>query len=408
MTRQTAEGWRNMGSFSEDIRRRIAEAEEHLRAPGSVLFAQGRYEIQRPLGEGGMGITCLAHEISAANMRRPVVLKFVKDSLDPDRLAQFFNEVQLSVLFNHPNLVPVYRLESETLRIDIETRRSPRRKPYEHTVYYAVMQYIDGWNLRQIVNRTRALRIYLNYDVSMFIIGRIARGLHYVHEYRDAEGNHLGLVHRDVSPENILIDRFGRIKVGDFGITKGFRELRLTRPVNPGKLLYASPEQLTGGPVDRRSDIYNVGLLMYFLFTNRDRFGPERDLPKARERILNKMQKSPLAELEHVPRRLAEMCATCLRFDPAYRYQSCEDLSNDIDIYFKEEGKVITNDLLEEILNDMFSANPTFVSRRFIPLTGKPELEQPEYSPEQQPAPEEPLEKPLPTLRIESQEEGYD
>ena len=141
---------------------------------------------------------------------------------------------------------------------------------------------------------------------------------------------------------------------------------------------------------------------MFFLFTNGDRFGPERDLPKARERILRKMQKSPLPELEHVPRRLAEMCATCLDFDPGHRYQSCEDLSNDIDIYFKEEGKVVTNDLLEEILNDLFSANPTFVSRRFIPLTGKPQLEQPVYTPGASPVPEEPLPEPIPTVKIET------
>ncbi len=391
-----------MSYSSEELRKHIADEEAALRRPGTVLFSQGRYEIRRVLGEGGMGITCLADEFSAANLRRPVVLKFVKDSLDPERLAQFFNEVQLSVLFNHPNLVPVYRLESETLRLELPQVRGRRKHPHEHTVYYAVMQYIDGWNLREIVSRTRALRIYMNCDISAFLIGRVARGLQYVHQYRDENGEHLGLVHRDVSPENILIDRFGRVKVGDFGITKGSRELRYSRKTNPGKLLYASPEQLQRASLDARSDIYNVGLLMYFLFTNRDRFGPERGQPRARERILRKMQKSPIAELEHVPAPLADMCASCLDVDPEKRYQSCEDLSNDIDIYFKDNGKVVTNDLLEEMLRDLFSNSPEFVSRRFIPLTGTAKLEQAQFDPASEPLPEDAPNSPAPTLKLDT------
>ncbi len=390
-----------MTFLSEELRRIIAEEEAVMRKPGTTLFAHSRYEIRHILGEGGMGITCLADEISAANMRRPVVLKFVKDSLDPDRMAQFFNEVQLSVLFNHPNLVPVFRLESEIIRIHPKEHKIARRKPYEHTVYYAVMQYIDGWNVRQIVNRARGLRIYLHYDISLYLIARVARGLHYVHQYRDATGTHLGLVHRDVSPENILIDRFGRVKVGDFGITKGILDLGLSRAVNPGKLLYASPEQLRGEKLDARSDIYNIGLVLYFLLTNRDRFAPERGLPRARDRILRKMEKSPLPELEHVPERLAHLCAVCLEPDPGKRYQSCEDLSTDIDIYFKESGKVLTSDILEEVLLDMFSDSPEFVSRRFIPLTGSPRLEQKSYDPNSEPPAEEPPPQPLPTIRMD-------
>ena len=390
-----------MNYSSQELREQIAEQEKVLRRPGTVLFSQGRYEIRRVLGEGGMGITCLADEYSAANLRRPVVLKFVKDSLDPDRLAQFFNEVQLSVLFNHPNLVPVYRLESETLRLDLPQVRGRRRHPHEHTVYYAVMQYIDGWNLREIVQRTRALRIYMNYDIAAFLIGRIARGLQYVHQYSNENGQHLGLVHRDVSPENILIDRFGRVKVGDFGITTATRELRYSRKTNPGKLLYASPEQLQRASLDARSDIYNVGLLMYFLFTNRDRFAVERNQPRAKEHIFKKMLSSPVPELEHVPPRLVEMCASCLDVDPEKRYQSCEDLSTDVDIYFKDNGKVVTNDLLEEMLGDLFSKSPEFVSRRFIALTGTAKLEQAQFDPDAEPSAQEGPAAPVPTLKLE-------
>ncbi len=366
---------------SQEIRQRIAETERALREPGSVLFSQSRYEITRMLGEGGMGITYLADELCVNNLRRPVVLKFVKDSLDPHRLTRFLNEVQLSIIFNHPNLVPVFRLESEVVRVEDERRGKRSGARQGHTVYYAVMQYIDGWNLRQIVNRLRSLEIVLNHDLTMFIIGRVARGLHYVHEYRDANGEHMALAHRDVSPENILIDHFGRIKVSDFGIA-----LATNRPTSDGfhqagNLLYCAPEQLTNGTLDRRCDIYNIGLLMYLLFTDTDRFGIEARADSPRERIRKVMAKSPAKDLQHVEPPLARMCCTCLEEDPDNRYQSCEDLANDIDIYFKETQKFVTNEQLEEVLADLFSPRPRFVSRRFVALTGSDKLEQPDFDP---------------------------
>ncbi len=368
---------------SEEIRNRLKQREEELRQPGAILFSQSRYEIQRVLGEGGMGITCLANEFSAANLKRPVVLKFVKDSLDPNRLARFLNEVQLSILFNHPNLVPIFRLESETLHVKPSRSWLPGGRTHGHVLYYAVMQYIDGWNMRQLVNRLRGLRIALHHDITVFIIARIARGLQYVHEYKDTDGRSLGLVHRDVSPENVLMDRYGRIKMGDFGLTRPARELRTEEEGGQaGKILYCAPEQIDGSTLDARADIYNLGLLMYYMFTNQDRFAPElQSEDRVRERIRAKMRRSPLEELEHVSPRLAHICDICMREDPSERYQNCEDLATDIDIYFKETQKVVTNEQLMEVLQDLFSNEPQFVSRRFIPLTGSPKLEQPQHDP---------------------------
>ena len=371
-----------MSFSSEELRDAIRAQESRLREPNTVLFSQAQYKIERLLGEGGMGITCLAQEYSTANLKRPVVLKFVKDSLDQQRLTQFLNEVQLSILFNHPNLVPFYRLESETIQIDLaRDKGASMGRRHGHTVYYAVMQYIDGWNLRQIVDRLRNLRILLNFDMTMFIIGRVARGLQYVHQYRDENGVHLGLVHRDVSPENILVDRFARIKVSDFGIARAMKRPSDDGLIRAGNPLYCSPEQLEGRVLDRRSDIYNIGLLMYFLFTNTDRFAAETGQERSRERIRKKMEKSPVEDLRHIDDQFRKICDICMREDPDERYQNCEDLANDIDIYFKERQKVATNEQLEEILNDLFSPQPTFVSRRFIPLTGSAVLEQPNYDP---------------------------
>lgn len=368
---------------SERLRERIEAIEKKMRTPGSILFSQTRYEIVRLLGEGGMGVTFLANEVSAANMKRPVVLKFVKNSFEPQRLSRFLNEVQLSILFNHPNLVPVYSLEFENVQVDgAKALIRPGRRQYGHTVYYAVMQYIDGWNLRQIVRRLRKVRIVLNPDITMFLIGRVARGLHYVHEYRDADGEHLELVHRDVSPENILVDHFARIKVSDFGIAMAAKKPGTDVFVHAGNLRYCSPEQLAGQPLDRRSDIYNIGLLLYFLFTNTDRFGPEIRESDSRERIRRKMSRCVLPDLTRINERCAGICEACLREDPNLRYQSCEDLANDIDIYFQETQKVVTNEQLEEFLRDLFSPEPQFVSPRFVPLAGSNVLEQHDFDPE--------------------------
>lgn len=389
-----------MAFSSDEIRQLIAEQETALRQAGTMLFSQGRYEIQRVLGEGGMGITCLAHEISAGNLRRPVVLKFVKDSFAPQHLSQFLNEAQLSILFNHPNLVPVYRLEAENITVELAKSKTFFNRPHQHTVYFTVMQYIDGWNMRQIVDRLRSLGLMMNQDIGMYLTARICRGLHYVHQYKDENGNELGLVHRDVSPENILLDRFGRIKVADFGITKAVKRSGVDVNFNPGKLLYCSPEQLDGKALDCRSDIYTVGLLMYFLFTDTDRFGPERSLSRPRERIRRKMKKEVRPDLERVNPRLAHICSVCMRENPAERYQSCEDLATDIDIFFKESQKVVTSEMLEEFLGELFSSTPTFVSRRFIPLAGMPHLEQPQYIPTNEQAEEAPVAS-LATVRID-------
>ena len=381
-----------MSYSSKEIREAIAALEAGLRQPGTVLFSQSRYEVKRILGGGGMGITYLADEYSAGNLKRPVVLKFVKDSLDAGRLDQFLNEVQLSILFNHPNLVPMFRLESEQMNVELRRRGAGagRRRPHQHVIYYAVMQYIDGWNLRQIVNRLKTLKLILNYDVTMFIVGRVARGLQYVHDYADADGVHLGLVHRDVSPENILIDRFARIKVSDFGIALARRRRNDSTLPHVGKLLYCSPEQLEGRRLDHRSDIYNVGLLLYLLLTNTDRFAAETATPDARNRVRSRMNAAVREELEHVDESFVRICEGCLEEDTEKRYQSCEDVANDIDIRLTERGKVVTNEQLEEILTDLFKPDPAFVSRRFIPLTGSAVLEQPGYDPKQNKPPAAP------------------
>lgn len=389
-----------MAYSSEELKILISKAEEDIRAPGSLLFSQTRYLVDRVLGEGGMGITCLAYEVSAGNLKRPVVLKFVKDILNPVGVESFINEVQLSIFFNHPNLLPIYRLESETIRLSDEGDRKRTKRPCEQTFYFAVMQYIDGWNLRQIVDRFRSLNLSLQHDVCVYLVNRIARGLHYVHEYRDEDGEFMGLVHRDVSPENILIDRFGRVKVGDFGIARPRKRLVKEKGHQAGKLLYSSPEQLMGKTLDRRSDIYNVGLIMFFLFTGIDLFRPEINQEKSRERIRAKMRRLPRKELASIDPRLVDICCACLEEDSSKRYQSCEDLATDIDIYFQETGKVMTSEALEEILSELFKENPRFTSRRFIPLTGSPHLHQPDYNPDINQIPESDL-GPLPTVRLD-------
>ncbi len=389
-----------MGYTSQELRQRYIELEQSMRMPGSVLFSQTRYEVVRHLGEGGMGVTVLANEIGAADLRRPVVLKFVKDSLDPHHLAQFLKEIQLSILFNHPNLISVYRLESEVVQVEADAGLlRQRRRARGHTVHYSVMQYIDGWNLRQIVDRLRQVRILLHQDIAMYSLARVARGLHYVHEYRDESGEHMGLVHRDVSPENILVDRFGRIKVSDFGIALAAKRERGSGFLHAGNLRYCAPEQLSGATLDRRCDIYNIGLLMYFLFTNTDRFGLEVRERDARDRIRRKMARSALPDLGRVHERCAVICDRCLREDPAERYQTCEDLANDIDLHLQETQKVVTNDQIEEMLHELFSPNPQFISPRFVPLTGSDVLEQQDFDPARVPDTPEPA-GPVSTTRL--------
>jgi len=210
-----------------------------------------RYEVLRPLASGGMAEVFLAR---AKDSDRLVVLKKLHPrlSIEPEYVQMFLDEAVIASKLHHPNLVEVYELG-----LDGEQ-------------HYIAMEHLHGHDLSRTLRRLRIQRVPLMFQQAITIVRDVAAGLHYAHERVGDDGNLLQIIHRDVSPHNIVLTYAGEVKVVDFGVAKASSQIARTRTgVLKGKTAYMSPEQAMGEPVDRRTDVFSIGILLWELTTGR-------------------------------------------------------------------------------------------------------------------------------------------
>jgi serine/threonine protein kinase/tetratricopeptide (TPR) repeat protein len=214
-------------------------------APIPTKLAQ--YEVQRRLGEGGMAEVFVAKKRGAEGTEKIVVVKRILPSFGASRRfqAMFIDEAQLATRLNHPNVVQVYDFSNEGAEGHI-----------------LAMEYVEGPDFGMLITAARAKGVRLPPWVSAYVIAEAAKGLHYAHEKKDDGGASLEIVHRDVSPQNILLSYDGSVKIADFGIASA-RFLDEEKGVIKGKYGYMSPEQARGERVDRRSDLYALGVILW-------------------------------------------------------------------------------------------------------------------------------------------------
>ncbi|HEV2751528.1 MAG TPA: serine/threonine-protein kinase [Gemmatimonadales bacterium] len=256
----------------------------------------GRYSIERELGRGGMGIVLLARDVA---LDRPVAIKLLPPHLaaNPDARDRFLQEARTAAGLSHPNIVPIHLVEA---RGDL---------------VFFVMGYVDGETLRERVERGGALSPRL----ALKLLQEVAWALAYAHQ-RD-------LVHRDVKPDNIMIERAtDRALVTDFGIALGKGEGESSSGVVVGTARYMSPEQACGEPVDARSDLYSLGATFFYALTGRAPF-EAATVPA----ILTKQVTQPPPPLQtvrpEVPAKVANVIDRCLQKEPGSRYQTGDDLA---------------------------------------------------------------------------------
>ena len=222
-----------------------------------------RYDLVRQLAKGGMGEIWLATLAGAAGWQKPVVLKRVLSHLedDPEFLTRFIDEARIAASLNHSNIVPIFDLgQSEGM-------------------YFIAMEYVDGWDLRKLLRMLAGADEKLAPRFALYVAREIANGLAYAHARSDETGQSLRIVHRDVSPSNVLISRIGEVKLTDFGIASA-RE-RLGKTVTGqlrGKFAYMSPEQATGAAVDGRSDLFSLGALLFEMLAGQKPFEGPSDM----------------------------------------------------------------------------------------------------------------------------------
>jgi eukaryotic-like serine/threonine-protein kinase len=238
---------------------RAASAVDRL-GPGSTL---GRYEILMPVAKGGMAAVWAARLQGTRGFKKIVAVKTMLPDVsdDPDFQSMFLDEARVAARIRHPNVVEILDLGEES------------------DVLYLVMEWVDGETVSTLQKAAKPLG-GIPQRIALRIASQICAGLHNAHELRDDNGALVDLVHRDISPANVLISTAGYVKIVDFGVAKSKGRLHITRAggVIKGKTPYLSPEQLGGLPIDRRSDIFSLGALLYVLTTGLHPFRAETEM----------------------------------------------------------------------------------------------------------------------------------
>lgn len=288
------------------------------------------FEVVRRLGMGGMAEVFLAKKRGAEGTHKLLVLKrILPDFVSSRRFrVMFADEAQLATRLNHPNIVQVYDFQD-----------------YGDDGQLLSMEYVDGPDLRALSRAAIARDDRLAPEVAAYIAAEVAKGLHYAHERKDERGAPLDIVHRDVSPQNILLSYDGGVKVADFGIATAnlFRE---ELGVLKGKTGYMSPEQARGQKLDRRTDIYSLGVVLHELLTGRSLHGNlEGDELLEAVRAGNVEPPSTFA-LGIVP-SLDEITLKALARDPDNRYATARDFSLALSRALFELGQLVDGHTLE-------------------------------------------------------------
>jgi serine/threonine-protein kinase len=250
-----------------------------------------------------MGTVFLAHRVGVAGFRKPVALKVVHPHLarEPRFVRMLIDEALLAARIHHPNVVRVEELAEDG------------------GVFFVAMEYVHGASLAQILGRLARAQRRIVIDAAVAIASEIALGLHAAHETTGDDGQNLGVVHRDVKPQNVLVSRAGEVKLIDFGIAKARSHGRrsMTDGIK-GTLQYLSPEQARADRVDRRSDVYALGIVLYEMLSGSRLFESESDLGLL-DRVRNPRIPALRTRRPEVPAALERAVHRMLELDPARR-----------------------------------------------------------------------------------------
>ena len=306
--------------------------------------APRRYHLIRQLAKGGMGEIWLAKATGAAGWQKPVVVKRVLPHLedDPEFLTRFIDEARISASLSHGNIVPVFDLGEDD------------------GMYFIAMEWVDGWDLRKLLRILKSADERLPLHFALYVAAAIADGLAYAHTRTDEAGVPLRIVHRDVSPSNILISRDGEVKITDFGIASA-RE-RLGRTVTGqlrGKFAYMSPEQALGQPVDQRSDVFALGALLFEMVSGEKAFDGGSDMGTL-ERVRSGDRATSSQEL---PDELVAVIDRALAVDPDQRFESAEAFAESLQRLLHTAEEPVTSRAFARFLKDTFQADPVLAAQ---------------------------------------------
>ena len=299
----------------------------------------GKYQLLKKLAAGGMGQVFLARSAGAQGFEKLLVIKRILPHLveDEEFLAMFFDEARIAARLNHPNVVQIFDLG--------EAAGS----------HYLAMEYVAGEDLRRLDKQARSAGKMIPLGLLCRIIADAAAGLDYAHKARDAKGQPMQLVHRDVSPQNVLVGFDGAVKLIDFGVARAAGRMQHTATgVLKGKYAYMSPEQVDGLPVDHRSDIFALGIVFWEMLVGKRLF--KGDSEAATMRLVKECRvPAPSTVNPQLPPQLDKVVMTALAAEPQRRYPDAAAFRMAIENFCLAQHLPATSAHLAAFMNEIYA-----------------------------------------------------
>ena len=305
-------------------------------------MADHRYRVIKRLEAGGMAEVYLGEATGVEGFKKRVAIKRVLPHLAQNEnfIRMFLDEARLSARLSHPNIVAVF---------DISARED---------TYFLIMEFVDGANLKKILETLHKRGMRFGLPEAIYVCAEACRGLSYAHELHDENGRPLGIVHRDISPPNIMLTKHGNVKVADFGLAKAGTQLSQTDPgVVKGKFSYLSPEAAFGKEVDARADIFSLGIVLWEMLAGRRLFLGETDYATVKlVQGANVPRLSPLNNQVDV--EFEEILFRSLTRDPDSRYQTAQEFGEALTGYLFQRQLKVTNSDIAKLVNAAMSEDP--------------------------------------------------
>ncbi len=286
-----------------------------------------RYRVIDKIDAGGMAEVYRAEREGLEGFAKQVAIKRVLPHLSENErfIRMFLDEARLSGRLTHSNCVQVFDIG------------------YGDNAYFIVMEFVDGTSLKAVVDHYRRLGQSIPAPIAVHIVLEVAKGLAYAHELRDNDGRELHIVHRDVSPPNVLLSRYGEVKIVDFGLARANSQLEKSEPgIIKGKFGYLSPEAALGQEIDARTDVFALGIMLWELLAGRRLFLGETDLQTVRA-VQAAVVPDITAINPSVPAELGRVIARTLAKDPNDRIPSAYDFGQQLARVLFEMGVTVTD-----------------------------------------------------------------
>ncbi|HVK67892.1 MAG TPA: protein kinase [Polyangium sp.] len=311
--------------------------EPEKQQPGT--FFLGRYRVVDEIGVGGMASVHLARMDGPGGFQKWVAIKRIHPHLveDDQFVDMFLDEARIAAGINHANVAQVFDLGKDD------------------NTYWIAMEYLHGEPLREVMRRAEEKRMNISPELAARMCADAAEGLHAAHELRGKNGQLLGLVHRDVTPHNLFVTYDGYTKVVDFGIAKVADRLASTRAGTlKGKLAYMSPEQVRGADVDRTTDIFALGVVLWELTTNQRLFRMDTDLDTL-EKVQACVVPLPSTIVRGYPQGLEAVVMKALAKNKKDRYQTAREFSRALQVYLNQSGAFVGPEEVAQFVRHVFT-----------------------------------------------------